>query len=199
MGKTSTELAEQESVTEFLRAWSGGDGGALGDLMPKVHESLRKIARGYLNKERRDHTLETSALVNEAFLRLVDQHQVTWRDRAHFFAISSQMMRRILVDHARRHISDKRGGQWDKISLDALQMQIASSGPEVLELDDALRQLSEQNESAAKIVEMRFFAGLDREAIAEVLEVSSATVTRRWLMARAWLRHYLVHGECLEL
>lgn len=199
MGEIPERAVPEEGVTELLRAWGGGDEKALQELLPLVHASLRRIAQGYLRKERRDHTLETAGLVNEAFLRLVDQRQVEWQDRAHFFAICSQLMRRILVDHSRRHGSAKRGGGVPKVSLADLVSLGAVREPELVELDEALNCLGERDEVAAKVVEMRFFGGLDREEIAEVLKVSSATVTRRWLLARAWLHSYLIHGERHEL
>lgn len=199
MKESWADAGTPEGVTELLLAWSHGDQKALDELVPLVHASLRRIAQNYLRKERSNHTLETAGLVNEAFLRLIDQRQVEWQDRAHFFAIASQLMRRILVDHSRRQGSAKRGGKVRKISLADLVSVGQVREPELIALDDALKSLAERDEVAAKVVEMRFFGGLGREEIAGVLGVSSATVTRRWLLARAWLHSYLVREERHEL
>ncbi len=183
-----------EEVTELLLAWTAGEPEALDKLLPQVHRYLSRMAHGYLRKERQGHTLETSALVNEAFLRLVNQKRVGWRDRAHFFAIASQMMRRVLVDSARRRISEKRGKGEERLSLQDLEVPSMERPEHLVALDQALARLQERSSDWARIVELRFFGGLNREEIAQILEVSSATVTRRWRMARAWLFRYLQDG-----
>ena len=174
-------------VTSLLLDWSGGDRQALEELMPLVYDQLRLLASGCLRGERQGHTLETAGLVNEAFLRLIDQERVHWRDRAHFFAIAGRMMRRILVDHARRHASAKRGGRVEKVALPDLDLVPVEPETDLVALDEALVALAEQDSESARIVELRYFGGLNREEIAAVLGMSSASVTRRWRMARAWL------------
>jgi RNA polymerase sigma-70 factor (ECF subfamily) len=174
-------------ITQMLRRWSEGERGATEDLIPAVHQELGGIARRYLRKERQGHTLETSALVNEAYIKLIDQGQVEWRNRAHFFAIAAQSMRRILVDHARAKGFKKRGGDVPKVELDEAFHLSAEAGPEVLALDDALKDLAQIDEQRARIVELRFFGGLSHAEIAEVLGISLSTVERSWRMARAWL------------
>jgi RNA polymerase sigma factor (TIGR02999 family) len=174
-------------VTELLLAWSRGDQAALAALLPRVYEELRKLASGYLRQERPGHTLQTSDLVNEAFLRLVDQDRVQWRNRAQFFGIAAQMMRRILVDRARSHLYAKRGGGAPRLSLDEALTLAAERAPELVALDEALEELAKIEPDRARIVELRFFGGLTSEEIAQVLDVSVPTVTRGWRMARAWL------------
>jgi RNA polymerase sigma factor (TIGR02999 family) len=186
-------------ITRLLVAWSGGDEKALDKLMPLVYGRLRRLAASYLRRERPDHTLQTSALVNEAYLRLIAQDQVTWRDRAHFFALAAQMMRRILVDHARRHSYAKRGGPARNLSPVELDRVTIEKDPDVVAVDEALNALAEKDPQQAKLVELRYFGGLTKEEIAEVLGISSATVTRRWRLAKAWLFRYLVKGERDEL
>jgi RNA polymerase sigma factor (TIGR02999 family) len=186
-------------VTEWLLAWTAGDATALEKVIPQIHDYLCRMARGHLRREREGHTLETSGLVNEAFLRLVDQRRVSWRDRAHFFAIASQMMRRVLTDHARRRVSEKRGGVEERLSLQDLEAPSLARPERLVALDEALCALEGRDQDSAKIVELRFFGGMNREEIAESLGVSSATVTRRWSLARAWLFRYLEHGISQEL
>lgn len=186
-------------ITHLLRSWSGGDRQALDRLMPLVHDPLRRIAASFLRRERSDHTLQTACLVNEAYLRLVDQKRVSWRDRAHFFAIAGQVMRRVLVDHARRHGSAKRGGQVEKITLAEAEGVFAEAEPDLLDLDAALTRLAELDPETARLVELRYFSGLTQQETAEVMGLSSATVIRRWRMARAWLHSFLVEGEAHEL
>jgi RNA polymerase sigma factor (TIGR02999 family) len=156
--------------------------------MPLVYEELRRLARGYLQRERADHTLQATGLVHEAYLRLVDQKTTTWQNRAHFFGVAAQLMRRILVDHARRHRTDKRGGEWDTVEFDEALAPAASRSLDVIALDDALRDLAQLNPQHSQIVELRFFGGMSTEEIAEVMDVSPRTVQREWRMARAWLR-----------
>lgn len=183
-----------DEITHLLISWSDGDQQALERLVPLIHDSLRRLAANFLRRERGDHTLETANLVNEAFLRIVDQEQIRWKDRAHFFAIAGKTMRRILVDHARRRQSAKRGGGVEKISLasvDDIPLQIE---PDFLDLDHALNLLAEHDPETARLVELRYFGGLSKNETAEVMGISSATVVRRWRIARAWLRSYLEDG-----
>jgi RNA polymerase sigma factor (TIGR02999 family) len=182
-------------VTALLVDWSNGDEGALERLTPLVYDELHRVASRQLRRERADHTLQTTALVHEAYLRLIDQKRVRWRDSAHFAALAAQMMRRILIDHARKSRYAKRGGGAAKVSLDDAPEIGVSSEPDVLAVDEALVELTEVEPELARIVELRYFGGLNGEQIAEVLGVSVPTVTRRWRMARAWLYRYLTEGE----
>ena len=160
----------------------------LSEILPLVYDELRRIAAYKLSLERKDHTLQATALVHEAYLRLVDQHSVDWKNRAHFFAIASEMMRRILINHAEGHKAKKRGSGETKISLEAAENVALTNGEiDLLLLDNALNELAEFDETQAKIVEMKFFGGLTNEEVAEVLGVSDSTVKREWRMARAWL------------
>ncbi|MEE8524467.1 MAG: sigma-70 family RNA polymerase sigma factor [Thermoanaerobaculia bacterium] len=186
-------------ITELLIAWSQGEEQAIDRLAPLVHDRLRRLAASFMNRERPDHTLQTQALVNEAYLRLIDQNQVSWRDRAHFFAIAGRMMRRILVDHARGLGYAKRGGEAQRIAAEELEDMPADRPPELVALDEALDTLAGKDPQLARLVELRYFGGLNREEIAEVLGISGATVTRRWRMARAWLYRYLVQDQHDEL
>jgi RNA polymerase sigma factor (TIGR02999 family) len=165
--------------------------------LPQVYDELRSLASSYLRRESSGHTLETGALVHEAFLRLVDQERVQWQNRAQFFGIAAQMMRRILVDHARSHLYLKRGGGERKLSLDEALTLSAERAPELVALDEALQDLDTIAPQAARIVELRFFAGLTSEEIAHVLGVSVPTVTRGWRMARAWLYRHLSGEDAL--
>ena len=174
-------------VTQLLCQWSGGDRAALESLMEVVYAELRRLAHSYLRRERPGQTLQSTALVNEAYLRLIDQKNVTWRNRAHFFGIAAHMMRRILVDHARSRQAAKRGSG---ISLLALDEAVAGSGPRDLNLvvlDQALESLAGIDPQQSRIVELRFFAGLSIDDTAEVLKISPATVKREWAIAKAWL------------
>ena len=174
-------------VTCLLESWGAGDDAALDELMPLVYADLRTIAAGKLRGERPDHTLQATALVNEAFLRLVDQDRIEWRSRAQFFALAARSMRRILVDHARRRRAGKRGGDPRRVLLDDIQIAVAPE-VDVLELDDSLNRLEALDSRQARIVELRFFAGCTMEEIAEVLDISASTVKRQWRLARVWLR-----------
>lgn len=174
-------------ITRILRAWSGGDREAVDDLMPLVYDELHKVAARYLRKQRPDHTLQPTALVNEAYLKLVDISNVSWEDRAHFFAVASQTMRHVLVDHARGHNREKRGGGAQKVSLDEAMAFVDNNEVDVLMLDDAMRALAEIDEQQSRIVELRFFGGLTVEETALVLRISPATVKREWRIAKAWL------------
>jgi RNA polymerase sigma factor (TIGR02999 family) len=175
-------------VTQLLTAWSNGDRAALNQLMPLVHDELRRLARRYMKLERPGHTLQTTALVNEAYLRLADQTNTQWKNRAQFFGIAAQLMRRILVDHARGRDYIKRGGGAQRVPLDEAAVLAPEKAAEVLALDDALKKLAENDPRKCQVVEMRYFGGLTVEEIAEVLKVSPVTVMRDWSMAKAWLR-----------
>jgi len=175
------------NVTELLRRWGDGDVSAGDQLMPLVYDELRSRASAYLRRERPDHILQPTALVHEAYLRLVDQRHVVWKNRAQFFGLASQMMRRILVDRARARNAEKRSGQWSRVTLGD---ELASRRPadvDVIDLHDALERLASFDERKSRIAELRFFGGLSLEEAAEVLEVSLATIERDWQVARAWL------------
>jgi RNA polymerase sigma factor (TIGR02999 family) len=174
-------------ITELLIGWNQGDKGALDRLMPLVYDELRNVARHRLAAEDSGQTLESAALVHETYLRLVDQERVHWQNRAHFFAISARMMRRILVDHARQRRAAKRGGPQPKISLDQSLGLQGRKELDVVALDEALANLSKLDPQQAHVVELRFFGGLTIEEISEALNISPATVTRDWVTAKAWL------------
>lgn len=184
----------RQQVTQMLVDWSQGHREAAVQLMPLVYDELRLIARGYLQRERSDHTLQATALVHEAYLRLVDQTQLTWKNRAHFFGVAAQVMRRILVDHARRHRAEKRGGDWAKVELDEALLSASSRPVDLIALDEALLGLAKLDPRQSQIVELRFFGGLTIEDAAEVLDVSARTVRRDWRIAKAWLRRE-IFGE----
>lgn len=175
-------------VTRVLVDWSGGDREAPNRLIPLVYEELRQLARQYLQRERDDHTLQATGLVHEAYLRLVDQGTATWQNRAHFFGVAAHVMRRILVDYARSHRADKRGGGWDKLELDEAMAPSGERSVDLIALDDALKDLLALDPRQSQIVELRFFGGLTNEEVAEVLDISPRTVKREWRMAKAWLR-----------
>lgn len=174
-------------ITRLLVEIKGGNRRAQSELMPLVYAELRRLARGYMRGERPDHTLQATALVHEAYLKLVEEPAIDWQGRAHFFAVAAQLMRRILVDHARAHQAAKRGGLDHKISLEEELIFSEAKSAELLALDEALVRLAEQDPRQARIVELRFFGGLSIEEIAEVLQISPRTVKRDWNMARAWL------------
>jgi RNA polymerase sigma factor (TIGR02999 family) len=182
-------------VTRLLVDWSNGDEEALARLTPLVYDELHGLARRYMRRERGDHTLQATALVHEAFVRLVDQKQVHWRNTLHFTALAAQMMRRILIDHARGHRYAKRGGGAPKVSLEDAPPIAAAASPDLLEVDEALDRLSDVDPQLARIVELRYFGGMKSEEIAEVLGVSVPTVTRRWRMAKAWLFRHLTGDD----
>ena len=185
--------AQRESggeITRWLMEWAQGDEDALDHLVPRVYDELRCLASTYLRREHAGHTLETAALIHEAFLRLVGQQHVAWESRSHFFGIAARMMRRILVDHARTHRYGKRGGGFRHLLLDENAVPVEIT-PELEALDDALRDLAEVSPEQAQIVELRYFGGLRRAEIAEILGVSVPTVARRWRVARAWLFRHL--------
>ena len=183
------EMASSSNeITQLLAAWGSGDQNALDQLMPLVYSELHRLAHRHIKKERPGHTLQTSALLNEAFLRLVDQRDVTWKSRAHFFAIAAQMMRRILVDYARSRGSAKRAGNARQVSFDEELVVSRQRSEDILELHDALNELAVIDERKSKVVELKFFGGLSIEETAEVLGVSPGTVMRDWTLSKAWLR-----------
>lgn len=182
----------EPGITQLLIAWSEGQREAIKDLMPLVYDDLRRIAAGYMRREAAGHALQPTALVHEAYVRLIDQNRVKWRDRAHFFGVAAGLMRRILVDHARRRRAEKRGGDWERVTL--AEQEIAAGGPpeiDVLSLHESLERLAAFDPRQARIVELRYFGGLTIEETAEVVGVSSATVVREWTIAKAWLRAHL--------
>ena len=183
------------AVTRLLMAWGGGDVAASEQLMPLVYEELRHLARGYLRRERADHTLQPTALVHEAYLRLVDSTQINWQSRVHFFGIAARLMRRVLVDHARAHGAAKRGGQIEKISLDEAGDLLRDEGAGLLVLDDALQGLSQLYPRQSRVVELRFFGGLNTQEIGELLQTSESTVERDWKFALLWLKREMNTDE----
>jgi RNA polymerase sigma factor (TIGR02999 family) len=180
-------LSSPQDVTQLLVDWSHGNKAALDQLMPLIYQELRRLASGYLRKERRDHTLQSTALVNEAYIRLVDYSNLRWQDRAHFFALAAQLMRQILIDHARSHRYAKRGGGARKVSLDEAAVLSEERATDLVALDDALKGLSALDPRKSQVVELRFFGGLSIDETAEVMEVSSMTVQREWRWAKAYL------------
>ena len=179
--------SEIDEVSSLLRAWSGGDQDALDQLTPIVYDELRRLARRYMRRERAGHSLQTTALVHEAYTRLVDYKRMQWQNRAHFFAVSAQLMRRILVERARRH-NVKRGGGLRHISLDETMIVAGQEdAPDLVALDDAMNALARIDPRKVQVVEMRFFGGLSVEETAEVLKISTVTVKRDWRAARTWL------------
>jgi RNA polymerase sigma-70 factor, ECF subfamily len=184
-------LPNQHEITELLEQWSDGNQTALDKLYPLVYEELRRLARSYMKREPKGHTLQTTALINEAYVRIVDQKSVHWQNRSHFFAISAQIMRRILVDHARRYLHAKRGGGARRVSLDEAMIVATERSEEVLMLDEALSNLARMDPRRCQVVELRYFAGLNNQEIASVLHISENTVMRDWNLARAWLYQQL--------
>lgn len=185
-------ISSTEQFTNLLLDWSNGSQAALEQLTPFVYEELHRLAHQHMRRERRyqrGHTLQTSALVNEAYLRLIDQRNVCWQNRAHFFSIASRLMRRILVDHARAHHYAKRGGAAAKVSLDEAAFVSQERAAELVLLDDALTSLAAIDQRKSQVVELRFFGGMSVEETAEALGVSSITVKRDWSTAKAWLYH----------
>lgn len=182
-------------VTRLLVNWHAGDERALEQLMPLVYGELRRLAGRYLDREREGHTLDTHDLIHEAFLRLIDQRQVDWQSRAHFFAIAARSMRRILVDHARRRGAHRHGGDVRQLLLDDVPDLALHRDDNLVALDDALTDLTREDEALARIVELRFFGGLEHDEIAVLLGVSNPTVRRRWRLAKAWLYRRLSGTE----
>jgi len=177
----------EHQVTELLQAWSNGDSGARDRLIPVVYQELRRRAAASLRRERSGHTLQPTALVHEAYLRLVDQRRILWKNRAQFFGVAAELMRRILVDRGRAHRAAKRSGQWARVTLDPLFAVTNPPDVEVLDLDNALTELATFDARKSRIAELRFFGGLSLEETGEVLGLSIATVERDWQVARAWL------------
>lgn len=183
--------SEPHQITQLLAEWSEGNQSALDELYPLVYNELHRLARRYMSRERKGHTLQTTALINEAYVRLVDQKNVHWANRSHFFAISAQIMRRILIDHARRHAYAKRGGRAQQVSLEEGAIVARELSSELVRLDEALKSLAKLDPRRCHVVELRYFGGLSNEEIAGVLKVSENTVTRDWNLARAWLHQQL--------
>ena len=182
---------QEHEITQLLAEWREGNQAALDELYPLVYDELHRLARRYMSRERKGHTLQTTALINEAYVRLVDQRSVHWANRSHFFAISAQIMRRILIDHARRHAYAKRGGGAQQVSLDETATVALGDLSEFLRLDEALKSLAELDPRRSQVVELKYFGGLNNDEIAGVLKISANTVTRDWNMARAWLYQQL--------
>ena len=194
-----TESAKRNpgDLTQLLIAWSQGDARALEQLTPLVYAELRKIAHRYMNRERAGHTLQTTAVVHEAFLRLLGNPQENWQNRAHFYAIAAQMMRRILVDYARANLREKRGGETTRVALEDIDAPVTEPAldPDLIALDAALEKLAEVDPRRGRVVELRFFGGLSVEETALVLQVAPDTVVRDWRVAKAWLFRYLNHAS----
>lgn len=181
-----TDTPEKE-VTRLLEAWSEGKSEAIDELMPMVYEELRRMAKSYMNSQPSGHTLQTTALIHEAYLKLADQREKRWQNRAHFFAVAAQAMRHILVDHARSHKTDKRGGETQIVSLEDVAIISNERANELVALDEALQNLSNIDERKGRVVELRYFGGLSVEETAEVLKISQETVMRDWRFAKTWL------------
>lgn len=180
-----------EGITQLLKKWSKGDEKALDQLMPLVYDELHRLAEAYLRRERREHTLQPTALVNELFLKFFDQNSMSWQNRAQFFGVAAQIMRRILVDHARAHYSEKRGGTRLAVSLKDIAAFGAQPDADLLALHDVLNQLEEIDPVQGRIVELRFFGGLTIRETAEVMRISHATIEREWRTAKAFLKREL--------
>ena len=179
--------ADSENVTALLQDWSKGNQQVLEELLPLIYNELRQLAHNFLYRERPGHTLQTTALVHEAYLKLIDQKDARWQNRPHFFAIAAQAMRRILIDSARRHAAKKRGGPQEKLSLDEVPILSPEPNTMLLALDEALNRLAKIDPAQSKIVELRYFGGLTIDETAEVMKTSPATIKREWAMGRAWL------------
>jgi RNA polymerase sigma-70 factor, ECF subfamily len=187
--------SSQQEITQLLVDWSNGDKTAFDRLMPLVYEELRRMAHNHMRGERDGHILQTTALVNEAYIRLVDFRKMQWKERAHFFAVAAQVIRRILVDHARGHKRAKRGGGTYQIPLDEVATLSSERSWEFVALDDALTSLENVDLRKCQVVELRYFGGLSNEEIAEVLKISPNTVIRDWQMAKAWLRREMSKSD----
>lgn len=174
-------------ITRLLREIREGDSGAFDRLMPLVYDELRQIARRQLRGERSDHTLDTSALTHEVYLKLVGEAEVDWENRAHFFVLAARAMRQILIDHARKRNAQKRGGNWTRTTLSSRNLRVEVQMGELIDLDEGLHRLHEIDERASRVVELRFFGGMTEDEVAEVLDISTRTVQRDWRKARAWL------------
>jgi len=180
--------SETAKITQLLIEWNNGRNGALQDLLPLVYGELRRLAAQRLRRERPDHTLQPTALVHEAYIRLVDQRRVRWQNRAHFYGVAAHVMRRILVDRARARKADKRGKGWERVTLVGEKTPSGSRDVDVLALDEALQRLAALDPQQERIVELRYFGGLTLDETAEVIGISTATVKREWAIAKAWLR-----------
>jgi RNA polymerase sigma-70 factor, ECF subfamily len=187
-------MSSQADVTQLLLQASRGDDTSLEALFPLVYNELRNLAAHYLRQERASHTLQATALVHEAYLRLVDQTSINWQNRAHFFSVAAQVMRHILVDHARGHLRAKRGGGESRLSLDEAVSFFAERDVNLVALDDALNALAQLDPQQSRIVELRFFGGLTIDEVAEVLQISPATVSREWSLAKMWLHREISQG-----
>ena len=188
-------MPRPSEITRLLLAWSDGDRAALERLMPLVERELHRIARHYMRRENPGHTLQTTAVVNEAYLKLIDQRSVRWQNRAHFFGVAAQIMRRILTNYARDRQRDKRGGRAVQVSLSEVAAIGAETSAELIALDEALQKLAEVDERKSRVVELRYFGGLSVEETAEVLGVSTVTVARDWKLAKAWLAREIRNAD----
>jgi len=186
-----TPSVSQQRVTDLLTRWSNGDAAALAELTPLVYEELRRLAHHYMGGERPNHTLQTTALVNEAYLRLADQTNPRWQSRAHFFAVAARAMRQILVSYARSNRAQKRGGGGAKIELDEAAILSPEQSNEIVDVHEALERLGRLDERKARVVELKYFGGLNHDEIAEVMKISAITVRRDWVFAKAWLHNEL--------
>jgi RNA polymerase sigma factor (TIGR02999 family) len=188
-------LVSPHRVTQLLQQWSRGDNAALAELTPLVYEELRRLAHHYMEGERSDHTLQTTALVNEAYLRLADQTNPNWQSRAHFFAVAARAMRRILVNYAKSNRAQKRGGGAARIELDEAAILSPEQSKEIVDLHEALERLGTLNPRKAQVVELKYFGGLNHAEIAEVMKISSVTVRRDWIFAKTWLYDELHNAD----
>jgi RNA polymerase sigma factor (TIGR02999 family) len=186
--------AATQAITQLLMSWSQGDKAALDQLVQVVYPELRRLAKRHMARENPEHTLQTSALINEAYLKLLDRQETNWQDRAHFYAVAAQVMRHILIDHARRHLYNKRGGGAPHVPLDEAEVFKDARAAELVELDEALEVLAKLDSRRSQVVELKFFAGLSAEEIGEVMSISPATVQREWRAAKAWLHHTMKSG-----
>jgi RNA polymerase sigma-70 factor, ECF subfamily len=184
-----------QKITEILIAWNKGERHAIDQLLPIVEKELRRIAHNYMRKERRNHTLQTTALINEAYMKLIDQRSVEWSNRAHFFALSAQIMRRILLNHARDRIAQKRAGGFEHVDFETIQVMTFEKSRELIALDEALERLAKIDALKSRIVEMRYFGGLTIEEAASVLELAPITISLHWRLARAWLKKEIRNGD----
>lgn len=191
-------ISTTHEVTRLLTNWRSGDQKALNCLLPLVYDELHRIAARYMRGERTGHTLQTSALVNEAYLRLADYKQMQWQDRAHFFAVAAQAMRRILIDLARARKNLKRGAAAQRVSLNEAVLVTSGSGADLIAIDEALEQLAKLNQRQARVVELRYFGGLTEEEVAHVLGIAARTVRSDWKLARAWLYKTLTNGSSCD-
>ena len=181
-------MTQQYCITDLLIAWNSGETEVLDKLIPVVEQELRRIAHNYMRRENVHHTLQTTALVHEAYIKLIDQHSVSWQNRAHFFALSSQIMRRILMKHARDKNCEKRGGKNIHIELEKVHLLSPEKNDELLALDEALEKLAEFDKTKSRIVEMRYFGGMTVDEVADVLGLASITIAVHWRLAKAWLK-----------